>query len=84
SQQMQQMMKQMAMMALGSMRLDPLGRPMQEGNNNSGFPGSTVKIPDEGERKRAEEILQELRKRSGEYSRPDYELEYYRRLLKQF
>ena len=84
SQQMQQMMKQMAMMALGSMRLDPLGRPMQEGNNNSGFPGSAVKIPDEGERKRAEEILQELRKRSGEYSRPDYELEYYRRLLKQF
>lgn len=84
SQDMQQMMKQMAMMALGSMRLDPLGRPMQEGNNNSGFPGSTVKIPDEGERKRAEEILQELRKRSGEYSRPDYELEYYRRLLKQF
>ena len=84
SQQMQQIMKQMAMMALGSMRLDPLGRPMQEGNNNSGFPGSTVKIPDEGERKRAEEILQELRKRSGEYSRPDYELEYYRRLLKQF
>lgn len=84
SQQMQQMMKSMAMMALGGMKLDPLGRPMNEGNGQSPFPGSTVKIPDEGQRKRAEEILQELRERSGEFDRPDYELEYYKRLLKQF
>ena len=85
SEQMQQMMKSMALMAMGGMgQLDPLGRPMDEGDNPGLFPGSRVKIPEEAERKRVQEILRILRKRSGELNRPDYELEYYRRLMKKF
>ncbi|MCB9991689.1 MAG: DUF4175 family protein [Rhodospirillales bacterium] len=85
SQQLQQMMQQMTLMSFGgASRLDPLGRPMQDGDGGSPFPGSRVEIPDEGERKRVQEILKTLRQRSGEVDRPDYELEYYRRLMKQF
>ncbi len=85
AQKMQQMMQQMTMLSFGGAgQMDPLGRPMQEGDNPGLFPGSQVKIPDEAERKRVQEILKILRQRSGEISRPDYELEYYRRLMKQF
>lgn len=66
-------------------RYDPLGRPYggdQEGNGP--HHGSQVKIPDEAEKKRVEEILKELRRRSGEMDRPPEEREYYRRLLRQF
>lgn len=84
AQQMRQMMQAMAMFSLGGSSLDPLGRPMQEGNGPGFFPGSRVTIPDEAERKRVQEILKILRRRSGEVGRPDYELDYYRRLMKQF
>lgn len=85
AQQMQQMMQGMMMFSFGGQgQLDPLGRPMQEGDNPGMFPGSRVKIPEEAERKRVQEILKVLRQRSGEIHRPDYELEYYRRLMKQF
>jgi len=85
SQQMQQMMQAMTMFSFGGgNRFDPLGRPMQEGDGPGFFPGSRVKIPEEAERKRVQEILKTLRQRSGEIHRPDYELEYYRRLMKQF
>lgn len=85
SQQMQQMMQNMTLLSFGGAgQFDPLGRPMQEGDQPGMFPGSRVKIPDEAERKRVQEILKILRQRSGEISRPDYELEYYRRLMKQF
>lgn len=66
-------------------KYDPLGRPYggdQEGNGP--HHGSQVKIPDEAEKKRVEEILKELRRRSGEMDRPPQEREYYRRLLRQF
>ena len=36
------------------------------------------------EQKKAQEILRLLRRRAGELDRPDVELEYYRRLLRQF
>ncbi len=67
---------------------DPLGRPIgpgQEGGDKNGpFPDSNVKIPDEAERKRVEEILRILRDRSGELFRQREELDYFRRLLRQF
>ena len=85
SQQMMARMKQMTGFMLGQGQTDPLGR--RTGQNNGGnnwYNGSEVQIPDEAERKKVEEILKLLRKKSGEFNRPDYELDYYRRLLKQF
>jgi hypothetical protein len=56
---------------------DPLGR-------SKGATGNNVKIPDMDEMARARAILQELRKRAGERGRPQQELDYYDRLLKEF
>jgi uncharacterized protein (TIGR02302 family) len=56
---------------------DPLGR-------SKGATGNNVKIPDMNEMARARAILQELRKRAGERGRPQQELDYYDRLLKEF
>lgn len=83
-QQLAKMMKQMTFLSFGSGPLDPLGRPMSEGNGNNPLYGSQVKIPDEAQRKRAHEIMKILRQRSGELGRPDYERDYYHRLLRQF
>lgn len=85
--QMATRMKQLGAMALlnGAMRYDPLGRPYGGYGDQEGMmPGSHVQIPDEAERKRAHEILRLLRERSSELGRPEHEIEYYRRLLKQF
>ncbi|AWK88838.1 TIGR02302 family protein [Azospirillum thermophilum] len=60
---------------------DPLGR------RPSGFgsiDANDVKIPEQSDLQRAREILDELRRRSGQYSRPQTEREYIDRLLKQF
>ncbi len=86
SQQLMARLQQVTGMSLsGGMSLDPLGRPYGGDGDRPGlFPGSRVKIPDAGERKRVEKILNLLRRRSGELNRPDHELEYYRRLLRQF
>lgn len=85
SQQMAQRMKQMMMFSFGmGGRTDPLGRPMDDGEGNNPWSASKVKIPDKAERRRVQEILEELRKKSGELQRPVYELDYYRRLMKQF
>ena len=87
SQKMIARMQQMTGMSFsaGGMRYDPLGRPYGGKENEGGmFPGSRVKIPEESERKKAQEILQLLRRRSGELDRPGEELDYYRRLLRQF
>jgi uncharacterized protein (TIGR02302 family) len=43
-----------------------------------------VEIPDERELRRASEILEELRRRAGERSRPEAELDYIERLLRRF
>jgi uncharacterized protein (TIGR02302 family) len=61
----------------GDSNADPLGRA-QGGSNNG------VKIPGMGDLARARAILQELRKRAGERGRPQQELDYYDRLLKEF
>ena len=55
-------------------RLDGLG-PLDQNN---------VKVPTEGERKKARDILRELRKRSGEAERPKPERDYIDRLLRRF
>lgn len=52
-------------------KYDPLGRPLEEGGGGSEdgqYPDSDVKIPDEAQRKRVEEILRTLRERSGAVS----------------
>lgn len=60
---------------------DPLGRQLPGfgwGNSES------VRIPEEADLQRAREILDELRRRAGEFSRPQLELDYIDRLLRQF
>lgn len=60
---------------------DPLGRrPSGYGMQDS----NDVKIPEQSELQRAREILDELRRRSGQYGRPQEERNYIDRLLKQF
>lgn len=89
AEQLQKRLQQMTGFMIGfgnrQMRYDPLGRPYG-GDESSGTPtdSSNVKIPDEAERRRVEEILQLLRDRASEQNRPREELEYYRRLLKRF
>jgi hypothetical protein len=56
---------------------DPLGR-------SRGSASTGVKIPGITDLVRSREILQELRKRAGERGRPQQELDYYDRLLKEF
>ncbi len=86
SQQFAQRMQQMTGFAFngGQMRRDPLGRAFGQSGRQSGLPGEPIEIPDAAERNRAQEILRELRRRSGELNRPRAEREYFRRLLKQF
>ncbi len=86
SQQFRQRMQQMIGIALsgGQQRYDPLGRPYGGDQNDGQNHGTQVEVPDEAKKKRVDEILRELRERSGDRSRPDDELQYYRRLLRQF
>jgi uncharacterized protein (TIGR02302 family) len=58
-------------------REDPLGR----GENG---PGNMIKLPDANDLARARDILQELRRRAGQRSRPSQELDYLDRLLREF
>lgn len=60
---------------------DPLGR--QTGRGTPSF-GDSVKVPAPSEMKRAHDILMELRRRAAERGRPQQELDYIDRLLKQF
>jgi uncharacterized protein (TIGR02302 family) len=60
---------------------DPLGRrPSGMGAQDA----NDVKIPEQSELQRAREILDELRRRSGQYGRPQPERDYIDRLLKRF
>ena len=81
-QQLQAMLRQMTLMTLGMGNTDPFGRP--SGNGGTAQPAGDVKIPDEAQRRQIQEILNTLRQRSGELDRPDYEREYYERLLRDF
>ena len=60
---------------------DPLGRPTA---NRGALEGSDTEVPGQEALKRARELLDEIRRRSGERTRPELELEYLRRLLERF
>jgi uncharacterized protein (TIGR02302 family) len=60
---------------------DPFGRPL---SNNGTFDQGDVKIPDESILQKSRQILDELRRRAGERSRPQIELDYIDRLLRRF
>ena len=60
---------------------DPFGRPERTQGPDL---GTSVKIPDQIDIQRAREILDELRKRLGEPSRPLLELDYLERLIQKF
>lgn len=57
---------------------DPLGRSQGQAVDGD------VKIPDEAERRRVQEIIRELRNRSNDYQRPKVERDYLDRLLDTF
>ncbi len=61
-------------------RFDPLGREMMGDDMDS----SDVTIPDEADVQRAQKVLDELRRRSGQMNRPRIELDYINRLLQRF
>jgi uncharacterized protein (TIGR02302 family) len=67
----------------GERRTDPFGRPLEQGNNG-GDEGTDVTLPEAMEQARTRAIQDELRRRGGERSRPQPELDYIDRLLKQF
>ncbi|HEY4973692.1 MAG TPA: TIGR02302 family protein [Steroidobacteraceae bacterium] len=60
---------------------DPLGRPLHGREFSDDF---TVKIPGEIDVQRARRILEELRRRLGDPQRPQIELDYLERLLKDY
>jgi hypothetical protein len=60
---------------------DPFGRPM---SSDGTYDQGDVKIPDENILQKSRQILDELRRRAGERSRPLIELDYIDRLLKRF
>jgi hypothetical protein len=67
--------------ARADQQTDPLGRPLRGRDYGD---DSTVKVPGEIDAQRARRILEELRKRFGEIDRPQLELDYIERLLKDY
>jgi uncharacterized protein (TIGR02302 family) len=65
----------------GGNQTDPLGRPLHGREFSDDY---TVKIPGEIDAQRVRRILEELRRRLGDTSRPQIELDYIERLLKDF
>lgn len=77
----EQIMKQMAGRKPGGKDRDPLGRSTQ----NSGMtPDGQVKVPEAADLQQARQILDELRRRLGERTRPAGELDYLERLIERF
>jgi hypothetical protein len=60
---------------------DPLGRPLRGRDYGD---DTTVKVPGEIDVQRARRILEELRRRFADPERPQIELDYIERLLKDF
>ena len=60
---------------------DPLGRPLRGRDYGD---DTTVKVPGEIDVQRARRILEELRRRFGENFRPQLELDYIERLLRDY
>lgn len=78
----QQMMQGMQRgMQIGRSNRDPLGRQQ---SNGSPEPERSGMVPGKIDTQRAREILEELRRRLSEPSRPAIELDYIERLLRQF
>jgi uncharacterized protein (TIGR02302 family) len=67
--------------ARADQQTDPLGRPLRGRDYGD---DSTVKVPGEIDAQRARRVLEELRKRFGEIDRPQLELDYIERLLKDY
>ena len=65
----------------GGNQTDPLGRPLHGRDLSDDY---SVKIPGEIDAQRVRRILEELRRRLGDSSRPQIELDYIERLLKDF
>ncbi|MBV9964385.1 MAG: TIGR02302 family protein, partial [Alphaproteobacteria bacterium] len=65
----------------GRVERDPFGRPT---SSDGTYDQSDVRIPDENTLQKSRQILDELRRRAGERSRPPIELDYIERLLKRF
>lgn len=82
AQQMQQFILSFGMMPQGDNYgegFDPLGR-----EQNGKMSNKDIGIPDEGERRRVQKIIDELRSRSNDYNRPKIERDYLDRLLDNF
>ncbi len=62
---------------------DPLGRRYGQGTSGADESGDVL-IPEERERQRTQAVEEELRRRGSELMRPQQELDYINRLLKQF
>jgi uncharacterized protein (TIGR02302 family) len=60
---------------------DPLGRPLRGRDYGD---DATVKVPGEIDVQRARRIIEELRRRFGDFARPQDELDYIERLLKNY
>lgn len=65
-------------------RRDPLGRRLREDGTGQSLDESGVRVPDAMEQARAHAIQEELRRREADKSRPQPELDYIERLLRQF
>ena len=81
AQQMQEGGEQQTGQGRGNNGKDPLGRPDRSNRPDLGL---SVKVPDEIDIQRAREVLDELRRRLGDPSRPNLELDYLERLIKPF
>jgi hypothetical protein len=79
----QEMMRNMPsrMGQAGNTPRDPLGRPQRSQGPDA---GTSVKVPDQIDIQRAREILEELRRRLGDATRGQGELDYLERLLRRF
>jgi uncharacterized protein (TIGR02302 family) len=62
---------------------DPLGRAMPD-DTEGADQGSDVQVPDKMEAARSRAIQEELRRRDADRTRPQFELDYIERLLRQF
>lgn len=71
-----------AMAMPGGLPRDPLGRPM--GNGPGGGDDGATRVPDQAEMRKARAIIDELRRRAGDFTRPQAERDYLLRLLRQF
>jgi hypothetical protein len=65
-------------------RRDPLGRRLHEEGTGQSLGESGVRVPDQMELARSHAIQEELRRREAEKTRPQPELDYIERLLRQY